>query len=371
MTRDIHIHPLRQLHLPLHRRLWQIIIQPIPYLHCQPSPSKTKTWRTCFKSISVIFRYNLRRKSALRPSQSFDMVKSATSSVASDDTLENTNKDHLDLATDFPPLSSEAAGTMSLEDDQYVPKWVIKSDQHPVTSSSSSFSSSSAVIDASDQQPIPEETASAPPPPDVVIMQTNGVSQQCTPNVLPDIAAQAPNVMNTTNRYFKARSIISHSINVLFSSSGVSSNAGDLTPPQQLMSEPTSFYNEDSKNNAVIIFDSDQPEGNGGSAVEFGFEVNVLDLISSKQQVNHDDEAIVSFGNTITTEDVLNSPESGICSDINLSHQEMKHSANNNASTSTASSAVKIPNYAQIVRYVAQSWKSVELELKKGTAQKY
>ena len=87
------------------------------------------------------FRYNLRRKSALRPSQSFDTMKSATSSVASDDTLEAVAgcgfqatpsssaasiaaKDHLDLAADFPPLSASEA-------DQIVPKWVTKSSTPP------------------------------------------------------------------------------------------------------------------------------------------------------------------------------------------------------------------------------------------------
>lgn len=104
------------------------------------------------------------------------------------------------------------------------------------------------------------------------------------------------------------------------------------------MSEPTSLEKE-----AVVILDDEADNCD----VEFGFEVNVLDLIDAKK-INHDDEAIVSFGT------VLNSPESGIAS-----------------SEEPNELAVKIPNYAQIVQYVAKSWKKVEQELKKGTAQKY
>ena len=48
-----------------------------------------------------------------------------------------------------------------------------------------------------------ELTLPPPPPPDVTVvpLPTN-ISHQCTANavMLPDIAAQAPNVMNTTNR---------------------------------------------------------------------------------------------------------------------------------------------------------------------------
>ena len=71
--------------------------------------------------------YNLRRKSALRPSQSFDTMKSTTSSVVSDgDTMEFTasrtsTKDQLDLASDFPPLMSAAH---SIGGGVEPPKWV-------------------------------------------------------------------------------------------------------------------------------------------------------------------------------------------------------------------------------------------------------
>ena len=233
------------------------------------------------------FRYNLRRKSALRPSQSFDTMKSASSSVASDDleasgngnpaSKTKSNRDHLDLATDFPPLSASEVSE-SAKSDQFVPKWVTKtsagnsavppfpvtatatiektretetnlnenndftgkinSDQqnNPNSSSSSMSFSPSAVIDASDvnscEKPPPgghhqgawqaddsshahDHTHMLPPapqapPPDVTVVplqnHNNVVAshqQQCTATnavMLPDIAAQAPNVMNTTNR---------------------------------------------------------------------------------------------------------------------------------------------------------------------------
>lgn len=106
--------------------------------------------------------------------------------MASDDTLEavsHNGKDLLDLAADFPPLDNQN------QNEFVVPiKWVTKSE---------SDSSNSAVIDASDEQlKIP------PPPPDVTVVPQSNASQQCTPNagLLPDIAAQAPIVMNTTHR---------------------------------------------------------------------------------------------------------------------------------------------------------------------------
>ena len=212
-------------------------------------------------------------------------MKSASSSVASDDleasgngnpaSKTKSNRDHLDLATDFPPLSASEVSE-SAKSDQFVPKWVTKtsagnsavppfpvaaanatieksretetnttenndfteknnSDQqnNPNSSSSSMSFSPSAVIDASDvkscKKPPPgghhqgawqaddsshthHHTHMLPPqapPPDVTVVplqnHNNVVAshqQQCTANavMLPDIAAQAPNVMNTTNR---------------------------------------------------------------------------------------------------------------------------------------------------------------------------
>ena len=224
----------------------------------------------------------------MRPSQSFDTMKSASSSVASEDleasgngnpaSKTKSNRDHLDLATDFPPLSASEASETA-KSDQFVPKWVTKtsagnsavppfpvhaaanatieksretetntnenndfteknnSDQqnNPNSTSSSMSFSPSAVIDASDvkscKKPPPgghhhqgawqaddsshahHHTHMLPPPqappPDVTVVplqnHNNVVAshqQQCTANavMLPDIAAQAPNVMNTTNR---------------------------------------------------------------------------------------------------------------------------------------------------------------------------
>ena len=199
-------------------------------------------------------------------------MKSAASSVASDDTMEAGSvasaKDQLDFAVDFPPLvnglaTSEAGPTPV--DDLYVPKWVNKvtsnmlnsdnnknkqekqqQQQNNASSDNTSFSTDKAVIvDSSDTKPVQEgnikisegkeaihnettefdtksgqdqsnieatnhSTAAVPaadlptpaPPPDVTVVPQGNNSQQCTAvaGLLPDIAAQAPNVMNTTNR---------------------------------------------------------------------------------------------------------------------------------------------------------------------------
>ena len=62
-------------------------------------------------------------------------MKSASSLVASDDleasgngnpaSKTKSNRDHLDLATDFPPLSASEASETA-KSDQFVPKWVTK-----------------------------------------------------------------------------------------------------------------------------------------------------------------------------------------------------------------------------------------------------
>ena len=257
---------------------------------------------------------------------------------------------------------------------------------------------------------------------------------------------------------------------ILFcSSSGVSSNAGDLTPPQTtMMSEPPSFYqfseNEISNNNSSnkpgekktrngnnqfypeITGNLDDSESElAANTIEFGFEVNVLDLISKKNQQHlaSEDEAIVSFGNTIVlTENNLipevgnfvvsgngnnqNNPgEKNLATHHQIHHQQENNCNNNNnlcqinqSSTTTTDqqknrqileeracfdheieeeeniiretgtgnnsscqfpsetevpTAVKniIPNYAQIVQYVAKSWSTVEQELENGLAQQY
>ena len=115
----------------------------------------------------------------------------------------------------------------------------------------------------------------------------------------------------------------------------------------------------------------------GGATLEFGFEVNVLDFIVN--QVNDDDEAIVSFGK----KQFVNSPESGIASseiinDQSINNEEMEvqedeEILDDDQQDNNNKEAVKhkFPNYAQVVQYVAASWKKVERELKQGLAQKY
>ena len=81
--------------------------------------------------------YNLRRKSALRPSQSFDTMKSTTSSVVSDgDTMEaaasrTSTKDQLDLASDFPPLMAAAPSIGEIEPPKWVTPAAFKSSNTP------------------------------------------------------------------------------------------------------------------------------------------------------------------------------------------------------------------------------------------------
>lgn len=160
------------------------------------------------------------------------------------------------------------------------------------------------------------------------------------------------------------------------------------------MSEPhqSSFYEDlDSKVTQKANEDFDLGTFSSDGPVEFGFEVNVLDLIcKSGKQLDQDDEAIVSFGSSI----ILNSPESGIgsCSVLESSTEAVGHPdstgchLNDESMSSTfisqqsssaefqdniGDNAVKIPNYAQIVHYVAKSWNKVEQELKNGLAQKY
>ena len=162
------------------------------------------------------------------------------------------------------------------------------------------------------------------------------------------------------------------------------------------MSEPSffpsldqSFQAKDNNNcdsPAVVMFNTTEDcsaninDTKIEAPIEFGFEVNVLDFIVNNQ-VNDDDEAIVSFGKQF-----VNSPESGIASsEIMMPEEPIDQSVvvqieadfeeaetveteqNNN----NHNEAVKFPNYAQVVQYVAASWKKVEQELKQGLAQKY
>ena len=238
-----------------------------------------------------------------------------------------------------------------------------------------------------------------------------------------------------------------------------------------MMSEPPSFYqfseNEISNNSSKnkpgekkktrngTQFYPEQITGNlddgeselACNTIEFGFEVNVLDLISKKNQQHlaSEDEAIVSFGNTIVlTENNLipevgnfvvsgngngnqNNPgEKNLATHHQIHHQQENNCNNNNnlcqinqssttdqqknrqileegacfdhdeieedqeniirektgtgnnsscqfPSETEVPTAVKniIPNYAQIVQYVAKSWSTVEQELENGLAQQY
>ena len=230
-----------------------------------------------------------------------------------------------------------------------------------------------------------------------------------------------------------------------------------------MMSEPPSFYqfseNEISNNSSNKPGEKKTRNGNNQfypeitgnlddgeselacNTIEFGFEVNVLDLISKKNQQHlaSEDEAIVSFGNTIVlTENNLipevgnfvvsgngnrqNNPgenltlathhqihqqenncnnnnnlcqinqssttdqqknrqilEERACFDHEIEEEEnIRETGTGNNSSSQfpeteVPTAVKniIPNYAQIVQYVAKSWSTVEQELENGLAQQY
>ena len=172
-----------------------------------------------------------------------------------------------------------------------------------------------------------------------------------------------------------------------------------------MMSEPSffpsldqSFQAKDNNNSrsspAVVMFNSTttedciasqdvKEEESVGANIEFGFEVNVLDFIVN--QVNDDDDAIVSFGKQF-----INSPESGIASseimnpadqsiattteglelsELEVAEEEAEEEEDNNNKNEAVKQ--KFPNYAQVVQYVAASWKKVERELKQGLAQKY
>ena len=177
------------------------------------------------------------------------------------------------------------------------------------------------------------------------------------------------------------------------------------------MSEPSSFYHQldDNETSSADLCppeveipeeaDDDPAAGTGSSCIEFGFEVNVLDLICQKNQqhVASDDEAIVSFGNTINVlpvQQVPVEPEVAVEFHQEILEQEENYEDDNDNTTAAADdhgaadyagsdhhrysvtgnepSAVKIiPNYAQIVQYMAKSWRTVEQELEKGLAQHY
>ena len=174
------------------------------------------------------------------------------------------------------------------------------------------------------------------------------------------------------------------------------------------MSEPPSFYQLEesdivSSNKAVIILDDRGPEINetgnsvdfgteteispedhetsASNCIEFGFEVNVLDLIYKKNQqpLATEDEAIVSFGNTIVlTEnhcsEIESSPQDQLAAEENYNNcQNQVQTCSDLNEQVLDTTAVKsiIPNYDQILQYVAKSWNAVEQELEEGSAQQY
>merc|ERR1712012_392660 len=101
------------------------------------SSAVASSMHTSYSALSAKPKYNLRRKSALRPSQSFDTMKSTTSSVVSDgDTMEaaasrTSTKDQLDLASDFPPLMAAAPSIGEIEPPKWVTPAAFKSSNTP------------------------------------------------------------------------------------------------------------------------------------------------------------------------------------------------------------------------------------------------
>ena len=199
-------------------------------------------------------------------------------------------------------------------------------------------------------------------------------------------------------------------------SSGVSSNAGDLTPPQTSVSEQSFFtleedqnettstpttttfvvnnfdVNNSSNNNnkivtkdtspAVVMLTGDAEQNVGDSTnVEFGFDVNVLDFIGHSE-LHEDDDAIISFvanaNDTKCTATTLDSPESGIDSMISNADDSSETIKDDNAGVEATAKreptpsppliidAVKIPNYAQLVQFVTKTWRQVQNEMKQG-----
>ena len=221
-----------------------------------------------------------------------------------------------------------------------------------------------------------------------------------------------------------------------FSENEISNNNSSNKPGEKKTRNGNQFYPEITGNNL-----DDGESELAANTIEFGFEVNVLDLISKKNQQHlaSEDEAIVSFGNTIVlTENNLipevgnfvvsagngnqNNPGENLATHNQIHHQQENNCNNNNnlcqinqSSTTTdqqknrqileeracfdheieeeeniretgtgsdscqfpseteVPTAVKniIPNYAQIVQYVAKSWSTVEQELENGLAQQY
>ncbi len=210
---------------------------------------------------------------------------------------------------------------------------------------------SAAVVKGKQQQPQQQQQQqsqqgmgnSGPTPnmPDVTVINR-------TSTVLPDVAAQAP-------------------INSAGGSQISSSNAsasGDLTPPLGATTtrsfvqpqHPQHVQQQQSYNsigNAVVMFGDGQdgedaapgmgPEADQPASFEFGYGVNVLDLMQPPpsqppqlltQAIHHDDEAIVGFGGTIAADDSGAASEANYDYDRQLQQQqqeqEQQHRFSNN-----------------------------------------
>ena len=228
-----------------------------------------------------------------------------------------------------------------------------------------------------------------------------------------------------------------------FSENEISNNSSNKPGEKNKTRNGNQFYPETEMLVYPEITGNDDGESElACNTIEFGFEVNVLDLISKKNQQHlaSEDEAIVSFGNTIVlTENNLipevgnfvvsgngnrqNNPGENLTLATHHQIHQQENNCNNNNNlcqinqssttsdqqknrqileeracfdheieeeenireTGTGSdscqfpsetevpTAVKniIPNYAQIVQYVAKSWSTVEQELENGLAQQY
>ena len=233
-----------------------------------------------------------------------------------------------------------------------------------------------------------------------------------------------------------------------FSENEISNNSSNKPGENKTRNHGNQFYPESGMLEYPEITGNDDGESElACNTIEFGFEVNVLDLISKKNQQHlaSEDEAIVSFGNTIVLTENNLIPEVGnfvvsgngnqnnpgeknltsLATHHQIHHQQENNCNNNNnlcqinqssttdqqknrqileeracfdhdeieeeeniirektgtgnnsscqfPSETDVPTAVKniIPNYAQIVQYVAKSWSNVEQELENGLAQQY
>ena len=178
----------------------------------------------------------------------------------------------------------------------------------------------------------------------------------------------------------------------------MSSNAGDLTPPQTSVSEQSFFtleednettstpkHSEKDSSPAVVMLTSNDLSMTSGQ-VQFGFEVNILDFIGN---LNDDDNDAITFepmknnskSSTLNSQSsTLNSPESGIGSIMSASETlpvplvpipAQAPCARRDNFEPPIIDAVKIPNYAQVIQFLNKQWRQVEKEIKQGTVHQF